>query len=125
MKDDYEYAETIRLEKEKHELEFKKIIDDFNPIFSKLQNKINNCKNKIWKMEYHFFDTNVLVELYARNFELRYIGGTTTRRFSISGLKSNINNLEDYVTKILEEELIDMLDNMKNSNNYCRVMEER
>ena len=67
----------------------------------------------------------MLVELYARNFELRYIGGTTTRRFSISGLKSNINNLEDYVTKILEEELIDMLDNMKNSNNYCRVMEER
>lgn len=125
MKDDYEYAETIRLEKEKHELKFKKIIDDFNPIFSKLQNKINNCKNKMWKMEYHFFDTNVLVELYARNFELRYIGGTTTRRFSISGLKSNINNLEDYVTKILEEELIDMLDNMKNSNNYCRVMEER
>lgn len=125
MKEDYEYSEKIRLEKEKKELELKKVIDEFNPIFSDIQSKVNSCKNKIWEMEYHFFNTNVLVELYARDYELRYIGGVETRRFSISRLKKNKNNLKDYIIKMLEEDLINMLNDMKNSNSYCRVMEVR
>ncbi len=55
----------------------------------------------------------------------RYIGGKTRINFSISSLKNNINNLKDYIIKILEEELINMLNNMKNSKYYCRVMEVR
>lgn len=121
-----EYTIPFR-EKIEHEKRTKKQnIEYFNckikPYLNELQNKINNCKNKLWHMDYSFSNTTkrtfiqitiILIDNWKDSFT-----------FTINSEKEPLSEKER-IRNGVEKHMLKLFEYGKRGNSFCRILKVR